>query len=92
MKVEITKIKLQLKGRDIELTADEARSVREELNKLFAHTEPAKTIKEYISVPYPVYPVPIVIERGPWWPNRWDVICGTGDNSGTVCMAVGQVA
>jgi hypothetical protein len=87
MKVEITKIKLQLKGRDIELTADEARSVREELNKLFADAEPAKIIKEYISVPYPRYSLPIVIDRGPWWPNRWEVTCGTRDNSGTVCMA-----
>jgi len=35
MKIEITKIKLQLKGRDIELTEQEAREVQKELNKLF---------------------------------------------------------
>lgn len=35
MKTEITKIKLQLKGRDIELTATEAREVQQELNRLF---------------------------------------------------------
>jgi hypothetical protein len=35
MKTEITRIKLKLKDREIELTAQEARDVQKELNQLF---------------------------------------------------------
>jgi hypothetical protein len=86
MKTEITKIKLQLKGRDIELTAQEAREVQAELNKLFEiekteiqklqeQWEKLNPKKEY--VPYPVYPAPIIIERNvPYWPRPLEIWCG----------------
>lgn len=104
MKTEITKIKLQLKDRAIELTATEAREVQKELNKLFEmeKTELQKLKEQFekdapktIPMPYPVpvYPAPIVIERNvPYWPRPWEVWCGTGDSGTTLCMAVGQVS
>ena len=86
MKVKITKIKLQLKDREIELSAEEARQVLAELQELFASEEPsvleeiAKHVKELATqepkreyVPYPVYPPytqPIIIER-PTYPPYW---------------------
>jgi hypothetical protein len=108
MKTEITKIKLQLKGREIELTAAEAREVQKELNKLFEmeKTELQKLQDEWNKlnpkkeyVPYPVYPAPITIERNvPYWPRPWEIWCGgtvggIGEHqTGTLCMAVGQVS
>jgi hypothetical protein len=108
MKTEITKIKLKLKDREIELTAQEARDVQKELNKLFEmeKTELQKLQEEWAKlkpqkeyVPYPVYPAPIIIERNtPYWPRPWEISFGgttggiTDSNSGTLCMAVGQVA
>lgn len=102
MKTEITRIKIKLsKDREIELNADEARKLHEELGLLFEKAErnvidelkkllPAK---EY--VPYPVYPQPIVIEREPhWWKPYWygpTITCGgigggTSLNTGLLCM------
>lgn len=103
MKTEITRIKLKLKDREIELTAQEARDVQKELNQLFEmektelqklQEEWEKTAPKKEYVPYPVYPAPIIIERNtPYWPRPWEIWCGTtGGNSGTLCMAVGQVA
>ena len=87
MKTEITKIKLQLKGRrDIELTAAEAREVQAELNKLFdiEKTQLQKLQEEWDKlpkkeyVPHPIYPAPIIIERErvPYWPRPWEIWCG----------------
>jgi hypothetical protein len=85
MKTEITKIKLQLKGRDIELTATEAREVQQELNRLFEieKTELQKFKeqweKENPKQPYvPSWPTPIIIERErvPYWPRPWEIWCG----------------
>ena len=85
MKAEITKIKLRLKDRSIELTAQEAREVQAELNKLFEieKTQLQKLQEEWDKlpkkeyVPYPVYPAPIIIERnGPYWPRPWEIWCG----------------
>ena len=91
MKIEIIKIKIQLKEREIELTSDEARSIREELNKLFDKDEPPKIdIKEFAPA-FPVYQ-PIFIERDPCWPKRWEVTCGGSDwKNGTLCMSVGTL-
>ena len=104
MKAEITKIKLQLKGRDIELTAQEARDVQRELNHLFEmeKTELDKLREEWGKrepnhVPMP-YPVPIYIERTPIWPQPWTIYCqstaadGIAPQGQTLCMAVGQVS
>lgn len=105
MKTEITRIKLKLKGRDIELTAQEAREVQAELNKLFEleKTQLQKiqdgldklASKEYI--PYPVYTTPIIIDRPtiPQWSPTWTVWSSAdkgvaGDSPGTLCMSVGQ--
>lgn len=72
MKTEITKIKLILNGRDIELSADEARQIYKELGELFKMAEP---VKEF--VPYPAYHPPIIIERErTQWPhNPWEIWC-----------------
>jgi len=88
MKAEITNITIKLKGRNIELTVEEAHAICSELHTLFTHAEHKRV--DYIPVPYPVFPAPVVIERGPWWPNRWDIICGTPVSGGTICMSVGQ--
>lgn len=108
MKTEITKITLQLKDRAIELSAQEARDVQKELNRLFdmEKTELQKLREEWERlnpkkeyVPYPVYPAPIIIERNvPWWPKPWDIWCGTAIagqtslESGTLCISVGTVS
>ena len=92
MKTEITKIKLQLKDRAVELTAAEAREIQKELNKLFEmESDVLKEIRDKLAktapmvIPYP-YPAPIIIERNvPVWPRPWTVEpwCGTT----TVCEA-----
>lgn len=87
MKTEITKIKLQLKDRDIELTAMEAREVQKELNRLFEieKTELEKFKEQWekdnlktAPFPWPVYPAPIIIERErvPCWPRPWEIWYG----------------
>ena len=86
MKTEITKIKLILKGREIELSADEAREIYKELGELFKMAEPAKEF-----VPYPVYPPPIIIERERTkWPcNPWEFWCvaeSPDSNTATMCL------
>ena len=101
MKTEITQIKITLpKGREIELSAEEARKLHEELTLLFDKEkrnvidELKKLLpaKEY--VPYPVYPAPIVIERErDWWRPYWTTItCGglggqaTSGGGNLLCM------
>lgn len=103
MKTEITKIKLKLKDREIELTATEAREVQHELNRLFdiEKTELQKFKeqweKENPKQPYiPLWPTPIIIERErvPYWPRPWEIWCGgiadSGNHPGsTLCISVG---
>ena len=94
MKAEITKIKLKLKDREIELTAAEAREIHGELSELF---KVAEKQKEYVPMPYPVYPTyPIIIEReDPYWRKPYVTWYGTNTKDlntagnfvdGTVCM------
>lgn len=78
MKTEITRIKLKLKDREVELTAQEARDVYEELAKLFAIAA--------VPLPCTMPPVvkeihhhhpPIIIDR-PTWPKfpdhyKWEI-------------------
>ncbi len=87
MKTEITKITLRLNGREIELTAQEAREVHEELNKLFALER--ETRKEYVPVPYPVYQ-PIIIDHTPAWPRPWEITWCGNELGATLCMGIGQ--
>lgn len=72
------KIQLQLKDRSIELTAQEARDLQSELNRLFG-TAPEVT-KEIHHHHHPT--LPIYVERAPIWPQRWETICG-GTSCGT---------
>ncbi len=97
MKTEITKIKLQLKGREIELTVKEAGELYDELTKLAEICHGMKPSTPL--APWPVYLSPIFIERnGPYWPRPWEIWCGgtvggIGEHqTGTLCMAVGQVS
>ena len=86
MKTEITKIKIQLKDRSIELTLREAEQIYDELTKL---AEISEGLKPSIPLsPIPLYPTPIIIEREriPYWPQPWTITCET------LCMSVGQVS
>ena len=68
-KVEITKIKIKLKSQEIELTAEEAKQLKEELNKLFG--EPPSIIFKEKIIKDDWYPVPSI----PWTPppqNPWE--------------------
>lgn len=87
MKTEITKIKLKLKDRDIELSATEAREVQKELNRLFEieKSELQKFKEQWekdnpktTPFQWPSYPAPIIIERDhiPYWPRPWEIWCG----------------
>lgn len=83
MSVEITKIKLQLAGQEIEITAEEAKQLRDELNKLleepkadlaklqdyFDKWQEKQPKKEYVPLPYPVpYYLPQPIYIEPYSP------------------------
>ena len=95
-KIEITKIRLQLKDREIELTSDEAHQVSKELNKLFElektelqklkeKWEKREPQKEYIPYPIPSYPYPNPIYIQPYWPSypNWGIpMCGSGNTMG----------
>jgi len=95
MQAEISNIQIKLNGRVIDLTADEARTLHAELDKLFS------SAKLFVPVPVtvPVYspPQPIIIERDrtTWPPYWWEVTCETpgwsstgcsGSAPGTLCM------
>ena len=82
--LEITKVLLKLEGKEIELTADEARQVQKELNRLFdmEKTEIQKFKDQWekdnpktlpIPILHPAYPPyqPIIIDRQPWEPTPW---------------------
>ena len=87
MKTEITKIKITLGKREIELDADEARKLHDELGKLFKHAEPIIIREREIwPVNVPVYPQPIVVPQNPpWWQPTW-IMCG-GNDSGTLSIS-----
>jgi len=98
MKTEITRIKLQLKGREIELTATEAREVQKELNRLFEieKTELEKFKQDWKKdhpnnspFPWHIHPAPIIIERDriPNWPHPWQIWCGDSPSYGTICAS-----
>lgn len=94
MKIEITQIQIKLKDRTIELDADEARLVADELNKLF--NQSSEPSKEYVPVPF-MYPTPIIVDRGFWWPLHWDTGPWCGGTTGdplptlphTLCISLG---
>jgi hypothetical protein len=84
--LEITKIKIKLDKREIELSADEARKIYEELKTLFFNAERTETTellqklkemennKQYI--PYPIYIDRWSPPARPYW--GYDIItCGT---------------
>ena len=74
--VEISKITLNVNGRLIELTADEARRIHTELDRLFNRTQ-----TQQLDNPFnPYWPAPILIDRVPW-PQKWDVICNNNTAS-----------
>ena len=89
MKAEITKIKIQLKDRQIELSSDEAALLHKELTALFKAAENKKEIERVVErvveklVPFPYYPTPIVINPTPSLPF-WNTWCGTTNVSGTI--------
>lgn len=90
MKTAITKIKLQLKDRAIELTAQEARDLQAELNKLFEIAVAPKVVTKEIHHHHTTSPI-YVDRYVPSWPHRWEITCGgTSAERGTLCMAVGQ--
>jgi hypothetical protein len=92
MKTEITKIKLQLKDKVIELSAQEARDIQAELNKLFEIATPVKVVTKEIHHHH--IKSPIYVDRFvPSWPHRWDIRCGTSSSTPDVlCMSVGQLS
>jgi hypothetical protein len=91
MKAEITKIKIKLKDRQIELSSDEAALLHRELDVLFKMAENKREINKVVErvveklVPYPVYPTPIVINPSapaPFWPP-WTPWCESGNIQGS---------
>ena len=94
MKTEITKIKLQLKDRSIELTAQEARDLQAELNKLFEIAVAPKVVTKEIHHHHTHTNTPIYVEREwPSWPRKWEITCGgTSAPGNMLCMSVGQVS
>jgi len=102
MTVEITKIKLRIADREIELTADEARQVQAELNKLFAAEkstlEEIKADLEEIKnrpnivntpMPYPVYPP--CLPPAPSWPLNPPWTVGDPPIYGPTCISGGSL-
>jgi len=62
--VQITQIKIYLPNKEIELTADEARKVYEELYKIFLQENPPLPFKEKEYIHVPIY-----IDR--WYPEPY---------------------
>lgn len=69
MKALIAKITFKIGGREIELTAEEARKIYKELDKMFGpQIDPAPITQ----------PSPIIIERDRWpqpWTTKPDITC-----------------
>ena len=89
MKTEITKIKLRLKDRSIELTAQEARDLQAELNKLFEIAVAPKVVTKEIHHHHTTSPI-YVDRYVPSWPHKWGITCGgTSAKADMLCMSVG---
>lgn len=73
--IEITTIKVKLADKEIELTLDDAKKLREVLNDLFA----VKIEKEYVPAPNTIPYQPIWIippqDHNPWWTGP-TITCG----------------
>ena len=78
--VKISKIKLSIGGKDIELTLEQAKELRNELLALWPEPRQVDTV--------PIYLPPVVIEKTerPYWESPWMTWCEAG--SDTLCMAV----
>lgn len=78
-KIEIKRIVIKLRDKEINLTVDEAKELQSVLGNMFG----AKTT-EWVTVPYPYY-----VPYNPW-PYRYDhwyVTYGNGDTAGVVYCA-----
>ena len=88
-KARISEVVLTLPdGRELKLTADEARAVHTELTKLFG-PEP-----EFLREIYRVVPQhqPIVIQPFPAYPPNWNVpMCGSGNIDGTCTLGINVI-
>lgn len=65
------KIKIELAGKEVELTKEEARALWSELSEVFSE-------KPTPFYPWPtVHPYPVYIDRTPIEPNylRWEITC-----------------
>ena len=87
----IKKITIELSGKTIELSIDEAEELREALNTLMGGKS-----REYIPypVPQPIYPVyPIRYRDWGWVPDRWYTTCGgslsysISNETANICLA-----
>lgn len=80
METIITDLKVKLStGKELSLTAQEARELHAELKKLFqlAPSDPYYPVSP-VTPSWPV--VPIIVEQPcPKWPNYWEVTYGTPD-------------
>jgi len=77
--VEIKNIEIQIGKKSLTLSPEEARDLKEALDKLYPSP---KVIRESIPYPYPVYPKPYT---DPWWRYTWY------DNTSTVApLTVGD--
>ena len=95
----ITHIKLKVADKELELTLEDARTLHEELSKLFPTTQPqlipySPPLPSHPTFPntQPMFPNPFPTPAvDPWWGPRWTTWCG--DNSphdGTVCLLIGN--
>lgn len=77
MKKLIKKVVIELSGKDVELTLDQAKELQAALNELFGE----KTRDIYIPKPHPVpEPYPVIPWRRPYWPRPepfWKLHCGS---------------
>jgi hypothetical protein len=62
--IRVNTIELQVKGVKLDLTIDEAKELASCLNELFMVSAGKEIDKEYIPLPYPVYP---------YYPQYWKV-------------------
>ena len=68
-KMKIKKLVIELKGKDIELSVEQAKELQAALNELFEEKVRVVKEKEYIPQPYPV-PRPCPVEPIYPWPWR----------------------
>lgn len=93
----IKKIELDLDGKRVSLTLEQAKKLKDTLNELFGE----KIVKEKEYIPYPQpYPQPYPVEPyRPWRPWRWDdrpfyykttggTLCNYRSGSGTLKLTI----